>query len=77
MKLARKEVKKKLKEMQLTSKALTSGEMKKAQMLLTMDVGEGSAGQILKLLLVKLWEAIKAAVRYIKGRIGNPTSRES
>lgn len=77
MKLARKEVKKKLKEMQLTSKALTAGEMKKAQMLLTMDVGEGSAGQILKLLLVKLWEAIKAAVRYIKGRIGNPTSRES
>ncbi len=77
MKLARKEVKKKLKEMQLTSKALTAGEMKKAQMLLTMDVGEGSAGQILKLLLVKLWEAIKAAVRYVKGRIGNPTSRES
>jgi hypothetical protein len=77
MKLARKEVKKKLKEMQLTSKALTSGEMKKAQMLLTMDVGEGSAGQILKLLLVKLWEAIKAAVRYVKGRIGNPASRES
>lgn len=60
MKLARKEVKKKLKEMQLQSKTLSTGEMKKAQMLLTMDVGEGSMGQFLKLILVKLWMFLTA-----------------
>lgn len=58
MKLARKEVKKKLKEMQLSSKTLSTQEMKKAQMLLMMDVGEGSMGQIFKLLFVKLWMLI-------------------
>lgn len=60
MKLAKKEVKKNLKEMKLSSKTLTTAEMKKAQMLLTMDVGEGSGGQFLKLLLVKLWMLIVA-----------------
>jgi hypothetical protein len=71
MKLARKEVKKKLKEMKLSSKHLSTSEMKKAQMLLTMDVGEGSMGQFLKLLLVKLWELIKALFRRIFKR-GEP-----
>ena len=63
MKLARKEVKKKLKEMQLQSRTLTTSEMKKAQMLLTMDVGEGSVGQFLKLILVKLWMLLSALAR--------------
>lgn len=65
MKLARKEVKKKLKEMQLQSKTLTTSEMKKAQMLLTMDVGEGSMGQFLKLILVKLWMLLVALARKV------------
>lgn len=64
MKLARKEVKKKLKEMQLSSKTLSTQEMKKAQMLLTMDVGEGSMGQIFKLLLVKLWMLLVRLYKY-------------
>lgn len=79
MKLARKEVKKKLKEMQLSSKSLTSKEMRKAQMLLTMDIGEGSVGQFLKLLFVKLWQLLNFIVRIIfrrgknsKGAAGQP-----
>jgi Mg-chelatase subunit ChlD len=60
LKLARKEMRKKLKEMQLTSKTLTSKEMKKAQMVLTMDFGEGgSMGQFLMLIFIKLWEFLK------------------
>ncbi len=65
MKLARKEVKKKLKEMQLQSRTLTTSEMKKAQMLLTMDVGEGSVGQFLKLILIKLWMLLAALARKV------------
>jgi hypothetical protein len=68
LKLAKKEVRKKLKEMKLSSKSLSTSEMKKAQMLLTMDVGEGSAGQFIILLLIKLWELIKKAARAITGR---------
>ncbi|MCU0844859.1 MAG: hypothetical protein MUC76_08030 [Spirochaetes bacterium] len=68
MKLARKEVKKKLKEMQLQSRSLTTKEMQKAQMLLTMDVGEGSVGQFLKLILVKLWMLITALARKLTRR---------
>ena len=79
MKLARKEVKKKLKEMQLSNRSLTSKEMRKAQMLLTMNVGEGSVGQFLKLLFVKLWQLLNFIVRIIfrrgknsKGATGQP-----
>ncbi len=76
MKLARKEVKKKLKEMQLSSKHLSTREMKKAQMLLTMDVGEGSMGQFIKLLLVKLWELLKSLLRWIfKRKSGDDKKR--
>ncbi|RPI96424.1 MAG: hypothetical protein EHM32_03170 [Spirochaetales bacterium] len=73
MKLARKEVKKKLKEMQLQSRSLTTREMQKAQMLLTMDVGEGSVGQILKLILVKLWMLITALARKLIRRKSDET----
>lgn len=58
MKLSRREARKRLKEMQLQNKALSTKEMKQAQMLMVMDVGEGSMGQFLKLLLVKLWQLI-------------------
>jgi hypothetical protein len=58
MKLSRREARKRLREMQLQNKALSTKEMKQAQMLMVMDVGEGSMGQFLKLLLVKLWQLI-------------------
>ncbi|HPB81897.1 MAG TPA: vWA domain-containing protein [Spirochaetota bacterium] len=58
MKLSRREARKRLKEMQLQNKALSTKEMKQAQMLMVMDVGEGSMGQFLKLILVKLWQLI-------------------
>ena len=77
MKLARKEVKKKLKEMQLQSKTLTTSEMKKAQMLLTMDVGEGSMGQFLKLILVKLWMLLSGLARRVFRRESGPVESKS
>ncbi len=70
MKLARKDVKKKLKEMQFTSKTLTAKEIKMAQVLLTMDTGEGSMGQFIKLLLVKLWQFVTSLARRAIGRPG-------
>jgi hypothetical protein len=65
LKLSRKEVRQKMKEMQFKNKTLTSAEMRKAMMMLTMDVGEGSAGQILKLLFIKLIELVKSLFRKI------------
>ncbi len=62
MKLARKEARKMLKEMQLSDKKLTVQEMKKAQMIFTMDVGEGSMGQFLMLIFIKLYQAVKKIV---------------
>ncbi len=62
MKLAKKEVKKKLKEMQLTQKQLSSEEIKQAQLLLSSDIGEGNLGQFLKVLFIKLMQFIKKTV---------------
>ena len=59
MKLAKKEVKKRLKEMQMTQKQLSSEEIKQAQLLLTSDIGEGNLGQFLKVLFIKLMQFIK------------------
>ena len=59
MKLAKKEVKKKLKEMQMTQKQLSSEEIKQAQLLLSSDIGEGNLGQFLKVLFIKLMQFIK------------------
>ncbi|HSV97664.1 MAG TPA: hypothetical protein VLM75_12130 [Spirochaetota bacterium] len=73
MKLARKEVKKRLKEMQLQSRSLTTKEMRKARMLLAMDMGEGSVGQFLKLILVKLWMLITALTRKVFRRNAEET----
>ncbi len=68
MKLSRREAKKRLKEMQLQNKALSTKEMKQAQMLMVMDVGEGSVGQFLKLLLVKLWQLITKIAAFAAGK---------
>ncbi len=68
MKLSRREARKRLKEMQLKSKNLTTRDMKRAQMLLTMDVGEGSMGQFIKLLLVKLWQLVMKGVDLVLRR---------
>ncbi len=68
MKLSRREARKRLKEMQLKSKNLTTKDMKRAQMLLTMDVGEGSMGQFFKLLLVKLWQLVMKGVDLVLRR---------
>ncbi len=68
MKLSRREARKRLKEMQLKSKNLTTKDMKRAQMLLTMDVGEGSMGQFIKLLFVKLWQLVMKGVDLILRR---------
>lgn len=75
MKLSRREARKRLKEMQLKSKHLTTSDMKKAQMLFTMDVGEGSMGQFIKLIFVKLWQLIVALFKKITGK-GNKVDEE-
>ena len=59
MKLARNEAKKMLKQLNLDGSRLSAREMKKAQILLASGVGKGSMGQLLLLLLIKLWEQIK------------------
>lgn len=68
MKLSRREARQRLKEMQLQNKALSTKEMKQAQMLMVMDVGEGSVGQFLKLLLVKLWQLITKVAYFVAGK---------
>lgn len=64
MKLAKKEARKMLKEMQLSDKELSIKDMKKSQMLFTMDVGEGSMGQFLLLIFIKLYQAVKKVVTF-------------
>jgi len=59
MKLSRREARKRMKDMKFQQKTLTRSEMKKAQVLMTMDVGEGSMGQFFMLLVIKLWEFLK------------------
>ncbi|HOO72574.1 MAG TPA: vWA domain-containing protein [Spirochaetota bacterium] len=59
MKLARKEARKMMKEMKLNEKRLSIKQMKKAKVVFTMDVGEGSMGQFLLLMVIKLLQLIK------------------
>ncbi len=60
MKLARKEARQMLKQMKLDNRKLSTREMKKAQLVFTMDVGgEGSMGQFLMLMFIKLFQQIK------------------
>ncbi|TFH42818.1 MAG: hypothetical protein E4G96_02640 [Chrysiogenales bacterium] len=61
MNLAKSQARKMLKQMKLDDRRLTVKEMKKAQLILTMDTGAGSRGQLLMLLLIKLWEFLKKA----------------
>jgi hypothetical protein len=59
MKLAKAQAKQMLKQMKLDDRKLSIAEMKKAQLLFTSETGKGSRGQLLMLLLVKLWEFLK------------------
>jgi hypothetical protein len=59
MKLAKAQAKQMLKQMKLDDRKLSIAEMKKAQLLFTSETGKGSRGQLLTLLLVKLWEFLK------------------
>ncbi len=65
MKLSRKEMRKRMKEMQFQQKNLKASDIKKAQVMLTMDVGEGSMGQFFMLIFIKLWELLKKIFRWI------------
>lgn len=76
MKMSRKEARKRMKEMKLEERALSSKEMKQAQLVLTMDTGSsegGSIGQLLKLLVIKLAQGIVFVARKIAGRGTPPT----
>ena len=64
MKLQKKEARKMLKDMQLSDKKLSVKEMKRAQMIFTMDVGEGSMGQFLLLLFIKIYQSVKKVVTF-------------
>ena len=59
MKLAKAHAKEMLKQMKLDDRKLSISEMKKSQLIFTSETGKGSRGQLLMLLLVKLWELIK------------------
>ena len=62
MKLAKKEIKKMLKSMQLENRKLSLQEMKKGQLVFSMDVGgKGNMGQYLLLMLIKLFQFLKGA----------------
>jgi len=62
MKLAKAQAKQMLKQMKLDDRKLSIAEMKKAQLLFTSETGKGSRGQLLMLLLVKLWEFLKKKI---------------
>lgn len=68
MKLSRREARKRMKEMKFKQKNLSRSEMKKAQLLMTMDVGEGSMGQFFMLLVIKFWELLKKIFYWIVRR---------
>jgi hypothetical protein len=58
-KLAKKEVKSLLKQMKMDERRLSIKEMRQANLFFTADVGRGSMGQFIILLLIKLWETLK------------------
>ncbi len=62
MKLAKKEARQALKNMKLENRKLSVKEMREGQLLLTMDVGEGSMGQFFRFLLVKLFDLLKTVI---------------
>ncbi|MCP4133441.1 MAG: hypothetical protein GY754_20905 [bacterium] len=64
MKLAKKEARKLMKEMEMKNKELSLNDMKRARILFTMDVGEGSMGKFILLLLVMLMKFIKKVLLF-------------
>jgi len=64
MKLAKKDAKKMMKEMEMKNKKLSLDDMKKAKMLFSFDVGEGSMGQFILLLFVKLFQILKKIILF-------------
>jgi len=66
LKLSKKQLKEKLKEMKMSQTPLSTEEIQKAQMLLTSDLGEGNIGQFLRVLFIKLLQFIKRIVLKIK-----------
>jgi hypothetical protein len=65
MKMAKKEIRQMLKKMQLEHRKLSIKEMKQGQLIFTMDVGgEGSMGQYLMLMFIKLMQFLKRVVTY-------------
>ncbi len=62
MKLAKGQARKMLKQMKLDDRHLTIAEMKKAELVFTMDTGAGKRGQMFVLLLIKLIEWIKRVI---------------
>jgi hypothetical protein len=63
LKLSKKQLKEKLKEMKMSQTPLSAEEIRKAQMLLTSDLGEGNIGQFLRVLFIKLLQFIKSIVK--------------
>lgn len=59
LKLSKKQLKEKLKEMKMSQTPLSTEEIRKAQMLLTSDLGEGNIGQFLRVLFIKLLQFLK------------------
>jgi hypothetical protein len=59
LKRAQREAKKKRKEMIMLNRSLSKEEMKEAQLLMTFDIGQGNLGQVLRLLLMKLWKFLR------------------
>ncbi len=71
LKLSKKQLKEKLKEMKMSRTPLSTEEIRKAQMLLTSDLGEGNIGQFLRVLFIKLIQFIKHIAQEIKNIIDN------
>jgi hypothetical protein len=70
MKLAKKEMKKLLQDMQMDSKNLTIEDMKRADMFFNMDPGgDGNMGKFILLLMIKLAQFVKKVVAYPFNRI--------
>ncbi len=69
LKLSMKQLKEKLKEMKMSQTPLSAEEIRKAQMLLTSDLGESNIGQFLRVLFIKLLECIKKLLQKIKNAI--------
>ncbi|MCX8124710.1 MAG: hypothetical protein N3F66_11210 [Spirochaetes bacterium] len=66
LKLSKKQLKEKLKEMKMSQTPLSTEDIRKAQMLLTSDLGEGNIGQFLRVLFIKLLQLIKDIVHKLK-----------